>query len=132
MVFFRPILASLLAVFWLTVPLTAELHFLLVEHSVCAEHGELAEEGSHRLEGVQHQDAHEHVGGPALAATSVQDDGHDHGCGFLLPPSPNVGGEFALLVRPSVLNFPALHLDDAGAPRAPPLSFAPKTSPPRS
>jgi hypothetical protein len=132
MVSFRPFLASILALFWLAAPLTAELHFLLVEHSVCPEHGELTEEGSHSLEGVQHQDAHEHVSGPVLASTSVLDDGHDHGCGFLLPPSPNVGGDIALLVRPSVLNFPSLHLNDAGAPRAPPLSFAPKTSPPLS
>ncbi len=132
MVCFRPFLASLLALFWLAAPLTAELHFFVVEHSVCPEHGELTEGGSHKLEGVQHEDAHEQVSGPALASASVQDDGHDHGCGFLLPPSPNVGGEFALLVRPSVLNFPSLQLDDAGAPRAPPLSFAPKTSPPRS
>ena len=128
----RPLLASFLALLWVTAPLTPQLHLLLVQHSVCPEHGELTEEGSYGAEGAQQQDAHEHFVGAVLASTTVHDEGHDHSCAFLLAPSPNLGSEIALLVQPHAFNFPSLQLGDVSAPRAPPLSFAPKTSPPRS
>ena len=130
----RPLFASCLALLWLAGPLASELHFLVVEHSVCPEHGELTEQAGHKSEGfrVSEEDAHEHSAGPTLASASAHDDGHDHGCGFLLPTSPNVGSELALLVRPYALDFAPPLLREVDAPRAPPLSFAPKTSPPRS
>jgi len=132
MSFLRPFLAASLAVLWFTAPITSELHFLLVEHSVCLEHGALTEEeGAGASETGQHHD-HEHGEGPVLASSAAHDEGHDHDCGFLLPPSPNLGSKVAILVQPSTQSFPSLRVSDASAPRAPPLSFAPKTSPPRS
>jgi len=130
--FLRSFLAVSLAVLWFTAPITSELHFLLVEHSVCLEHGVLTEEESAEGGEVEQQHAHEHGEGPVLASSAPHDEGHDHDCGFLLPPSPNLGSSVAILVQPSTQSFPSLRVSDASAPRAPPLSFAPKTSPPRS
>ena len=132
MKFLRPFLAVSLALVWFTAPITSELHFLLVEHSVCLEHGVLTEGQSAGAAETGQHDGHEHGEEPAFASSSPQEEGHDHDCGFLLPPSPNLGGNVTILVQSSIQIFPSLRVGDASAPRSVPLSFAPKNSPPHS
>jgi hypothetical protein len=128
----RPILASLLVLVGIVSPVVSELHFLVVEHAVCLEHGELVEEDGRsveELDAAERQTDNDFVG-PVLA--SSHEDDHEHGCDFLLPPTPNGSNELVVLVRPYDLDFAPPLLREVDAPRAVPLNFAPKTSPPRS
>lgn len=102
----RRLLLAMMCVFTVASVVQPQLHDLLVEHVFCAEH-------------------------QALEHDSLDADTHGETCTFpgslAGPPSlgeraPRIASEVDL---PSVVP-----LTGGSAPRAPPLSFAPKTSPP--
>lgn len=101
--------------------LTAQvLHEAAVAHVVCAEHGEITE-------------LHDGEREAAPAVTDAGDEDHDHDCD--LAGLPGFGpGEIAIgavVAPPLAVERPAPEPWTADAPaRGPPLTWAPKTSPP--
>jgi len=121
--------AILAATWWLLVPVLSQLHFLLVQHSACDEHGELVE----GMGPAEEHAGHMHDGtGPALTTGDAPSDHHDHGCSFLASQvSPTQQSTGQLQAAPTVDYQPPPPLLSRTA-RAPPLDFAPKTSPPKA
>lgn len=121
--------ALLAASLWLVGPVLPQLHFLLVQHSVCDEHGELVE----RAEATEEHTGHRHdEPGVALTAGETPSDTHDHGCSFLASQlSPSQSSTAQLGTLPTVDYLPPLPLQSRTT-QAPPLDFAPKTSPPKA
>ena len=101
--------------------LTAQVaHEASVAHVVCAEHGEVTE---------LHDEAHE----AAPAFTDGGEADHDHDCDLAGLPGfgPGAIALGAVVAPPIAVERPAPEPWTAGAPaRGPPLSYAPKTSPP--
>jgi hypothetical protein len=118
-------LALILVVSWLAAATSSQIHGMVAQHVVCPEHGKL-EEVHHHLD-----DGHEHQGLDQVSApgTSLHHSGN-HGCVFL---TGFASAEPPVFTTPTV-RVEADSLDPlppgVGGPRAPPLSFAPKTSPP--
>jgi hypothetical protein len=125
----KSICALLVACLWLLGPILPQLHFLLVQHSVCDEHGELVEgEGP-----AEEHTGHTHDESRTISvAGDAPSDTHDHGCSFLASQlSPSQSSTTQLDVSPMVDSPPPLPLQSR-AIQAPTLDFAPKTSPPKA
>jgi len=108
---------------WLGGLMSASMHEALVQHTVCAEHGEVVELDG-EVVSVAGQD------GPQLRALDGAET-HEHGCSFDLLLVDDV------VISPSVEATPpeappltTTAMTSPGAPRGPPLAYAPKTSPP--
>ncbi len=111
------VLTSMLA--WLGGQLSALIHPILVQHTRCEEHGEVVE--VHAGDTDHSDDA---------SVQSLDDEQHDHGClldGICTAALPTA-------VLPALPQTPAILLEPlltaGGGARAPPLQYAPKTSPP--
>jgi hypothetical protein len=125
----RFICALFVACFWLLGPISPQLHFLLVQHSICDEHGELVEEAGSTEEHAGHR--HDEPG-VAVSSGDVPSDTHDHGCSFLASQlSPSQSSTAQLDTLPTVDYLPPLPLQSRTT-QAPALDFAPKTSPPKA
>lgn len=115
-------IALLLVVSWLAGGLSSQVHHLMVQHVVCPEHGTL--QGIH-LDETEHQPPVDQLAQPQPSQLHG-----DHGCvflaGFFSSPPPAVIQPPVHVWAPPV---PAPTPRVLG-PRAPPLRFAPKTSPP--
>jgi len=123
------ICAVFAACLWLLGPIAPQLHFLLVQHSVCDEHGELVEVAQPTEEHTGH--SHDEPG-VALTAGDVPSDTHEHDCSFLASQlSPSQSNTVPLDALPTVDYPPPLPLQSR-TPEAPTLDFAPKTSPPKA
>ena len=118
-------LALLLIVTWLTGATSSQIHGMVARHVVCPEHGKLEEVHGHLDDGHEHHELDE----LSAPGTTLHHSG-DHGCVFL--------AGFASAGQPTFIT-PLVHLEadspdplppGAAGPRAPPLRFAPKTSPP--
>ena len=117
----RPI--ALLVVFtWLAAGLSSQIHHLIVQHVVCPEHG--------KLQGIHLEDGPHHVLDQIAPPEASLFHG-DHGClflaGFFSSEPPTVVQAPAHLWTPPQVTAP---ITDTHGARAPPLRFAPKTSPP--
>ncbi len=111
------LMAGLLA--WLLGALSIRVHQIQVMHAVCADHGEVIE----LTEAPAQSDRD-----PARSAPEAHD--HDHGCPLdSLADDPGEQEE-TVLPLPAVRASTVPLLARAQAPRGPPLSYAPKTSPP--
>jgi hypothetical protein len=115
-------IALLLAFAWLAAGLSSQIHHLMVQHVVCPEHGKI--QGIHLEDGDHHD----------LAQLASPEDSRfhgDHGClflaGFFSSPPPAVVEAPVHVWSPPGVTAP---IADALGARAPPLRFAPKTSPP--
>ena len=125
----KSICALLVACLWLLGPISPQLHFLLVQHSVCDEHGELVE-GAEPTE--EHADHRHDDPGVAMSSGDAPSDTHDHGCSFLASElAPSQASTVQLSTLPTVDYLPPLPLQSRTT-QAPPLDFAPKTSPPKA
>jgi hypothetical protein len=112
---------------WLAAVGVQRVHELTVEHVRCVEHGEMHE--LEPIDQVAHASAHTHEAGPDLRAEDPRVD-HDHGCaldGALLWALASIASATAPEPPPAL---PQRYVVTAGAPRGPPLAYAPKTSPP--
>ena len=113
--------AALLAVTWMCAAIGSQVHHMVVQHVICPEHGE--------IQGI-HFDGDEHAKADQVSAPSAGEKHGDHGCNFL--------AGFSSSAPPAIVEAPARSWappTDAPEPerlgaRAPPLRFAPKTSPP--
>jgi hypothetical protein len=112
---------------WVAGTFVASVHHVGGQHVVCAEHGEVFE-----LDTEGNPVYLAESGGPELRA-ATPDASHDHGCSFdvffldgitIAPPAM---GSLPFIYGPNSAP-PAL----AEAPCAPPLTYAPKTSPPQT
>ena len=112
------LLTGLLA--WMGSQMMVLVHQIVVHHTRCAEHGELIEVGG------EAEDATDQA---TLSADDTDDD-HDHDCVIDGITVELVAKKHkpAAIKRTLILHEP-LRLSGGGA-RAPPLSYAPKTSPP--
>lgn len=100
------------------------LHEIRVAHVVCAEHGELVELSQDGPVASVHPDE------PSASAAHPGDD-HDHGCATLLASTHGLPPLHAPPPAPWAKPHPTPPRVWAHAsPRAPPLTWAPKTSPP--
>ena len=125
----RFICVLFVACLWLLGPISPQLHFLLVQHSVCDEHGELVEETGPTEEHADHR--HDDPG-VAMSSGDAPSDTHDHGCSFLASElAPSQASTVQLSTLPTVDYLPPLPLQSRTT-QAPPLDFAPKTSPPKA
>jgi hypothetical protein len=118
-------LALLLVVAWLAAATSSQVHGLVIQHVVCPEHGKTEEIHRHIEDGAD-QDERDQLAAPA--GSSVHSG--DHGCLFLAgflssdpPPSTSP------VASPRTV-APTSRAPVANGPRAPPLRYAPKTSPP--
>ncbi len=116
-------LATLAMVLWVVGSMCVQLHEALYVHVMCAEHGV-----------VEHVESGQRVGpdggeGPSLAVLPTADHGEactDHALPSVPPSLPGL-----IVSTAPTLALPApAPLVDQGAPRGPPLGYAPKTSPP--
>ncbi len=116
----RP-LAALLVVAWMGAAISSQVHHLVVQHVICPEHGE--------LQGI-HFDGAEHAAVDQIGAPEAGEKHGDHGCLFL--------AGFSSSTPPAIVEAPvrawtppvSAPLPESLGARAPPLRFAPKTSPP--
>ncbi|NCG17421.1 MAG: hypothetical protein GWP91_00185 [Rhodobacterales bacterium] len=117
---YRPLLTLLLVVVWLFGGVFGQLHHVIEAHEVCAEHGVLEHD----------------VSADDDVASDDEDlaDTEEHGerCQDDLTPTvvhklPELVVSVAPVDSPTVVHS----LTDGFSTRGPPLSFAPKTSPPR-
>lgn len=129
-------LAAVVALLVAASSLSQAAHFLLVQHVVCAEHGELLEvgegsgHGASSAHGANAHAADEHEPGASRDDLSAE---HEH-CQILargqreqaLPAAPVAGLEPAIA---AIRATPAPTVSELREQR-PPLSLAPKTSPP--
>ena len=123
------ICALFAACLWLLGPISPQLHFLSVQHSVCDEHGELVEGAGPTEEQAGHR--HDEPG-VAVSSGDAPSDTHDHGCSFLASQLSSFQSCTAQLdVLPTVDYQPPAALQSRTT-QAPPLDFAPKTSPPKA
>ncbi len=108
----------LLALSFVVAPIASQVHDLVVSHGICDEHGETVEGAvAHAVDAGISADSEAH---------------HEHGCGFPAVPAPAPHASADAPAPPHARNpTPTLPAADA-IPRTSPLSFAPKTSPPRS
>ncbi len=113
---------------WLLGSLAQQIHLAAVVHVVCADHGEVVEIDR----GHAHAAVDDRAAGPRLEAP-VDGPAHEHGCDLddalrfaLAAPDASHA-----LPAPRALVQRRLSLP-VGAPRGPPLAFAPKTSPPHA
>jgi hypothetical protein len=112
---------------WVAGSFVASVHDVVVQHVVCAEHGEVFELGTEGSRVYQPE-----TGGSELRP-ATPDPSHDHGCSFdvVFLDGMTVG-------LPAMFSLPFIHspnfalLAIAEAPCAPPLVYAPKTSPPQT
>ncbi len=124
----RQLLTAATCVLWVVGSVSMQLHDIFNAHVVCAEHGvvehvELADGTAQADATAQHDD------GPAISAA----DTSDHGEACPLQGIPSFGPAIAqasLSGPPLVSWLPPDPLVVPGAPRGPPLAYAPKTSPP--
>jgi len=117
------LLIGLLA--WLCTTSAQQVHEAVVQHIRCADHGQLVEVDSH----TSHADASASLDGNDSNDSNDSDE-HDQHCDLdlslavalptLTPPLVPHLGRWAPEQQPPQL----------GAPRGPPLTWAPKTSPP--
>ncbi len=112
---YRPIATMLLCIAWLFGGVLGELHHVIEAHVVCAEHGVIEHDVEAATDADADGDADEH-------GDQCQDD--------LVPalPVPIPGQAISLAATDTPL--PITPLVDGFSARGPPLSFAPKTSPP--
>lgn len=109
---------------WVAGLFSSLIHEVLVEHVVCPEHGEIIELG----DGTAH--AETTTDGPELFASDAPAD-HEHGCLEEILMLEGMQVVTLHLGVPTDLVWPAPPvLAIRQAPRGPPLSYAPKTSPP--
>ncbi|MEZ4237965.1 MAG: hypothetical protein R3F59_17840 [Myxococcota bacterium] len=117
-------LALAVSLVWLLSSIGSLVHPFLVQHTVCPEHGELAEIHPHAATASPHDRDH----GPVATAG---DQAHpDHDCAISSLPSPSAPTPVLAPQRSRSRHVAALARGAAGGPRAPPLGYAPKTSPP--
>lgn len=116
-------LVVLLACVVLSGALATRVHDVVARHVVCPEHGHLEE--------LHHSDRPTTpLAGLISGRTAATAHTQDHGCLFLagfFSSRPPAQEHAAVPAVAGLLREPSL---PAGAPRVPPLRFAPKTSPP--
>ncbi len=113
----RSLLFSLTVVSWISGQLAVSIHQATTWHTRCIEHGELIEVSS----------AHANATSQSIHAP---DSGHEHGCSLqdVLSLASIPPGAVQTALPSPCPELPLLTA--AGGARAPPLRFAPKTSPP--
>jgi hypothetical protein len=134
-------IAALIAtVVWVFTTSAGAMHEIVVRHVRCAEHGELSEvrAGHH---GEDHGRTTRTPGAGASAGERADhgpvvtsgDAAHpDHGCAELLGSSDPTLPVLGVPPRSRMARPVGDPLCDPGAPRGPPLEYAPKTSPPEA
>ena len=111
---------------WVFGSFASGLHYILVEHVICADHGEVVELDRHGHTAMATPESSDQT-----AISSTGSHGHpDHGCSDDL--ADRIGVPAIAWVAPYVHTSRRVADVQRGvdAPRGPPLAYAPKTSPP--
>ncbi len=109
---------------WVLGSFASGLHYLLVQHVVCADHGELVELDHHDGPAIALADA------PEISAIGHAE--HDHGCQDELIDRTGVTSAPWVAAHALGHKRAPLPMTGADSPRGPPLAYAPKTSPPKT
>jgi hypothetical protein len=116
------------ALCWVVGQLGLQLHSLQVQHVVCAEHGATMEVESPDEAAAELADAARIAEAPALTQDTPAE--HDHDCAMSTVCDESVVGQSGVVTGQLVNADLERARPGPGAPRGPPLRYAPKTSPP--